>query len=51
MEIKVYKTADDLAKNKVMLCAPINCPDTFDFLACVSMFKNMYPNCCIIFSA
>lgn len=51
MKIKVYKTADDLVRNKVMLCALINHPDTFDFMACVSMFKNMYPSCCIIFIA
>lgn len=49
MEIKVYCTKGDFAKNKTLLCAPINCPDTFDFLSCVSMFKNMYPDSVVVF--
>lgn len=51
MEITVYRNASDLAKNKWLLKAPVTCPDTFDFLACVNMFKNLYPGCSIIFTA
>lgn len=50
-EITVYKSVEDLKINHFLLRAPINCPDTFDFMACVNMFKNMYPKCYITFSA
>lgn len=51
MEITVYRSSKDLASNKPLLRAPVTCPDTFDFLQCVNMFKNLYPGCSIIFSA
>lgn len=51
MEITVFRSAKDLANNKWFLRAPITCPDTFDFLSCVSMFKNLYPGCSIMFIA
>ena len=51
MEITVYRNAKDLAQGKFLLRAPITCPDTFDFMSCVSMFKNMFPGSCIMFTA
>lgn len=50
-EITVYKSVEDMKNNRILLRAPINCPDTFDFIACINMFKNMYPKCHITFSA
>lgn len=50
-EITVYKSVEDLSKKKFLLRAPINCPDTFNFQDCVLMFKNMFPNCVVHFSA
>lgn len=49
MEITVYRTKGDFAKNKWLLRAPVSCPDTFDFLASVTMFKNLYPDCVVVF--
>ena len=51
MEITVYRSAKDMAAGKFLLRAPITCPDTFDFMSCVSMFKNMYPGCTLMFMA
>lgn len=51
MEITVYKTPDGHKNNNIILRAPINCPDTFDFMACINMFKNMFSHCFITFSA
>ena len=51
MEITVYRSAKDMSAGKFMLRAPITCPDTFDFLSCVNMFKNLYPGCSIMFTA
>lgn len=50
-EIIVYKSVEDLKNKRILLRAPITCPDTFEFQACVLMFKNMYPNCVVHFSA
>lgn len=50
-EITVYKSVEDLKNKRILLRAPITCPDTFEFQACVLMFKNMYPNCVVHFSA
>ena len=50
-EITVYKTVEDMKNKRILLRAPINCPDTFEFQACVLMFKNMFPNCVVHFSA
>lgn len=50
-EITVYKSVEDMKNKRILLRAPINCPDTFEFQACVIMFKNMFPNCVVHFSA
>ena len=51
-EITVYKSVEDLKNKKILCVLPINCPDTFESpQACVIMFKNMFPNCVVHFSA
>lgn len=49
MEITVYRNSDDLMKNKFLLRSIISSPDCFDFMNCVNMFKNMFPQSVVVF--
>lgn len=51
MEIKVYKSFQDLEKNKYFFCSKIECPDTFSFDGAVKMFKSICPNCIVLVMA
>ena len=50
MEIRVYQSLEHFSASKPRYVVKIECPDTFDFAASLSVFRSIYgPRVVIVF--
>ena len=42
MEVRCYRSQDDLIKGKQFFCVRVECPDAFEFDKTLDVFKTLY---------
>lgn len=50
IQIRVYRNAECLSKNEPCLCETVEVDGFFNFSGCIDTFKQIWPDCSIVFN-